>query len=91
MFFGEKSEALWITKNNMAALNNERLAKIWYPGNKKLQTRNCKLKNLMLNVSYITASPLRFSHLKINRRLRVDWVQVSLRTPNAKSYAGKKY
>ena len=31
-------------KKNMAALNNERLAKIWNPGNVKLQTRNCKLQ-----------------------------------------------
>ena len=33
-----------LTKNNMAALNNERLAKIWNPGNVKLKTRNCKLQ-----------------------------------------------
>ena len=31
-----------LTKSNMAALNNERLAKIWNPGNVKLKTRNCK-------------------------------------------------
>ena len=40
----------------------------------------------MLKVSNITASSQRFSRLKINRKLRDDWVQVSLRTPNAKSY-----
>jgi len=33
-----------LSKNNMAALNNERLAKIWNPGDVKLQTRNCKLQ-----------------------------------------------
>ena len=33
-----------LTKNNMAALNNERLAKIWNPGNVKLKTRNYKLQ-----------------------------------------------
>ena len=33
-----------LTKNNIAALNNERLAKIWNPVNEKLQTRNCKLQ-----------------------------------------------
>ena len=33
-----------LTKNNMAALNNERLAKIWNLGNVKLQTRNWKLQ-----------------------------------------------
>ena len=73
MFLGEKSEAFRITKNNMVALiNNERLAKIWNPGNVKLQIRNCKLKNLMLKGSKITASPSRFSRLKINRRLEDD-------------------
>ena len=57
MFLGEKSEAFRITKNNMVALiNNERLAKIWNPGNVKLQIRNCKRKNLMLMGSKITAS-----------------------------------
>lgn len=46
-----------LTKNNIAVLNNERLAKIWNLGNVKLQTRNWKLilrlpmKNLMLKVS----------------------------------------
>ena len=46
-----------LTKNNMAVLNNERLAKIWNLGNVKLETRNWKLilrfpmKNLMLKVS----------------------------------------
>ena len=29
---------------NGAALNNERLSKIWNPGNAKLETRNCKLQ-----------------------------------------------
>ena len=33
-----------LLKNSMAALNNERLAKIWNPGNAKLQTHNCKLQ-----------------------------------------------
>ena len=33
-----------LTKNNMATLNNERLANIWRPGNVKLQTRNCELQ-----------------------------------------------
>ena len=57
MFLGEKSEAFRITKNNMVALiNNERLAKIWNPGNVKLQIRNCKRKNLMLKGSKIMAS-----------------------------------
>ena len=57
MFLGEKSEAFRITKNNMVALiNNERLAKIWNPGNVKLQIRNCKRKNLMLKGSKIRAS-----------------------------------
>ena len=32
-------------KNNMEALNNERLPKIWHPGNVKLQTCNCKLQS----------------------------------------------
>ena len=43
-----------LTKKNVAALNNERLAKIWNPGNVKLQTRKCRLRfpmnNLMLKV-----------------------------------------
>ena len=73
----------------MAAVNNKRLAKIWNPGNVRLQTRNCKLKNLMLKVSNITASPLRFSRLKINRRLRDDWARISLRSPISKSYGWK--
>ena len=34
----------YVTKNNMATLNNERLAHIWRLGNVKLQTRNCELK-----------------------------------------------
>ena len=33
-----------LTKNNMGALNNEGLPKIWNPGNLKLQTRNCKVQ-----------------------------------------------
>ena len=33
-----------LVKNNMAALNNKRLAKIGNLGNVKLQTRNCKLQ-----------------------------------------------
>ena len=33
-----------LVKNNMAALNNERLAKIGNLGNVKLQTLNCKLQ-----------------------------------------------
>ena len=32
-----------LVKNNMAALNNERLAKIGNLGNMKLQTRKCKV------------------------------------------------
>ena len=31
-------------KNSIAALNNERLAKIWNPGNVEMQTHNCKLQ-----------------------------------------------
>ena len=33
-----------LMKNNMVALNNERLAKIWNPGNVKLHTHNYKLQ-----------------------------------------------
>ena len=33
-----------LTKNNMATLNNERLANIWNLDNVKLQTRNWKLQ-----------------------------------------------
>ena len=33
-----------LVKNNMAALNNKRLAKIGNLGNVKLQMRNCKLQ-----------------------------------------------
>ena len=33
-----------LVKNNIAALNNERLAKIGNLGNVKLQTLNCKLQ-----------------------------------------------
>ena len=43
MFFGDKVRHLDLTKNDMAALNNECLAKIWNPGN-ILQTHNCKLR-----------------------------------------------
>ena len=43
MFFGDKVRHLGLTKNDMAALNNECLAKIWNPGN-ILQTHNCKLR-----------------------------------------------
>ena len=42
MFFGDKVMLLDLTKNNMAALNNERLAKIWNPGN-VMQTHDWKL------------------------------------------------
>ena len=38
-----------LTKYNMAALNNERLAKFWNPSNVKLQMRYC---NLCFNVSH---------------------------------------
>ena len=38
-----------LTKNNMAALNNERLANIWNLGNEKLQTRNWKLQFAVLH------------------------------------------
>ena len=57
LFWAKKAKHFEFTKNNMVTLNNERLAKIWNPGNAKLQTCNCKLKNLMLKVSNITASP----------------------------------
>ena len=43
----------------------------------------------MLKVSNITASPLRFSRLKINRRLRDDWGRISLKSPISKSYDWK--
>ena len=33
-----------LMKNSVAALNNKRLAKIWDPGNVKMQTHNCKLQ-----------------------------------------------
>ena len=91
LFWAKKAKHFEFTKNNMATLNNERLAKIWNPGNVKLQTCNCKLKNLMLKVSHITASPPRFSRLKINRRLRDDWGRVSLRSAISKSYDEKNY
>lgn len=38
-----------LTKCNMAALHNDRLAKFWNPGNVKLQMRYC---NLCFKVSY---------------------------------------
>ena len=91
LFWAKKAKHFEFTKNNMATLNNERLAKIWNPGNAKLQTCNCKLKNLMLKVSNITASPPRFSRLKINRRLRDDWGRVSLSSAISKSYDEKSY
>lgn len=34
---------IYLTKNNMAALNSERLAKFWNPGNVTLRMRNCNL------------------------------------------------
>lgn len=43
MFFGDKVRHLDLTKNDMAALNNERLAIIGNPGN-ILQMHNCKLR-----------------------------------------------
>ena len=43
MFFGDKVRQLDLTKNDMAALNNECLTKIWNPGN-ILQMHNCKLR-----------------------------------------------
>ena len=44
-FLGDKSDTIWLDENNMAALNNERLAKTgWNPGNVKLQTGNYKLQ-----------------------------------------------
>ena len=45
-FLSEKSEALRITKNNMAAVNNKRLAKIWNPDNVRLQTEKPDAKGL---------------------------------------------
>ena len=93
MFFGRKKRRTSNLRKNMQHGGTKQWTPclIWNPGNVKLQTCNCKLKNLMLKVSNITASSQRFSRLKINRKLRDDWVQVSLRTPNAKSYDGKKY
>ena len=43
MFFDDKVRHLDSTKNDMAALNHECLAKIWNPGN-ILQMHNCKLR-----------------------------------------------
>ena len=37
-FLGEKVMLFELAKNDMAALNNEDLAKIWNPGNAELQT-----------------------------------------------------
>ena len=45
-FWAKKSEALRITKNNMAAVNNKRLAKIWNPDNVRLQTEKPDAKGL---------------------------------------------
>ena len=90
-FWAKKTKHFEFTKNNMAALSNERFAKIWNPGNVKLQTCNCELKNLMLKVSHIMASPPRFSRLKINGRLKDGWGGVSLRSAISKSYDGKNY
>ena len=39
-------------KNNMSALNNEHLAKIWNPGIVKARTRNCKLQLLRFVFSH---------------------------------------
>ena len=39
-------------KNNMSALNNEHLVKIWNPGIVKARTRNCKLQLLRFVFSH---------------------------------------
>ena len=46
VFGRKKNKELRISKNNMAALNNERLGKIWNPGNVKLQTEKPDAKGL---------------------------------------------
>ena len=45
-FWAKKAKNFEFTKNNMAALNNERLAEIWNPGNVKLQTEKPNAKGL---------------------------------------------
>ena len=42
-FWAKKAKHFEFTKNNMTTLKNERFAKIWNPGNVKLQTCNCEL------------------------------------------------
>ena len=75
-FLGDKSNALWLDKNNMAALNNERVAEIWNLGNVKLQraTENCSLrlpmKNLMLKVSNLIFKRAFFFHCKAVHSLK---------------------
>ena len=81
MFLGEKSEALRIYEKLHGDTKKLEIPATW----------NCKLKNLMLKVSNITASPQRFSRLKINWRLRDDWGRVSLRFAISKSYDAKNY
>ena len=53
LFWAKKAKHFEFTKNNMATLNNERLAKIWNPGNVKLQTEKSDAKGL----SYYGISP----------------------------------
>ena len=54
LFFGPGIEVMHFDsrKNNMSALNNERLAKIWNPGSVKPRTRNCKLQLLRFVFSH---------------------------------------
>ena len=59
-------------ENNIAALNNERLAKIWNPGNVKMQTRNCKLQFAVCGFEWKTSC----------QRSLLSWSKLSARKNN---------
>ena len=89
--FGRKKRSI-SNYDYMAALNSERLAKIWNPGNVKLQTRNCKLKNLMLKVSILSwpltndMRRLRTSQGLTAASAREEWGEELIRTNRLLDY-----
>ena len=56
-------------KNNMSALNNEHLVKIWNPGIVKARTRNCKLQLMRFVFSHEKPNAIKRSVSVLSRQI----------------------